>query len=88
MPSCLLSRCNIDANSHEMPSISACAVLAQGHLMATQDPSAMLIQWVTKNSVNPNVKWGASSGQYTGSNAVSAAFLGVSPDSSGVVAYL
>lgn len=49
--------------------------------MATQDPSAMLIQWVTKNSVNPNVKWGPSSGQYTGgSNAVSAAFLDVSLD--------
>ena len=67
-----------------------CALLAQGHLMATQDPSAMLIQWVTKKSVNPNVKWGPSSGQYTGgSNAVSATqSLDASPDLSGVVVCL
>ena len=69
--------------------ISVCALLAQGHLMATQDPSAMLIQWVTKNSVSPNVKWGPSSGQYTGSNAVSAnRSLDRSQDLSGVTACL
>ena len=48
----------------------------------------MLIQWVTKNSVNPNVKWGPSSGQYTGMNAVSAVVLGVLRALSGTVACL
>ena len=47
-------------------------LVLQGHLMATQDPSAMLIQWVTKNAPNPTVKWGLTSGQYTSSNVVSA----------------
>ena len=45
--------------------------LLQGHLMATTDPSAMLIQWVTKNAPTPTVKYGLTSGQYTASTVVS-----------------
>ncbi len=39
--------------------------------MATTDPSAMLIQWVTKNAPTPTVKYGLTSGQYTKSTVVS-----------------
>ena len=45
--------------------------LLQGHLMATTDPSAMLIQWVTKNATQPTVKYGLTSGNYTKSTLVS-----------------
>ncbi len=47
-------------------------LVLQGHLMATQDPSAMLIQWVTKNAPSPTVKWGLTSGQYSSSSVVNA----------------
>eukprot|EP01025_Chloroclados_australasicus_P032526 TRINITY_DN32989_c0_g1_i2.p1 TRINITY_DN32989_c0_g1~~TRINITY_DN32989_c0_g1_i2.p1 ORF type:complete len:573 (-),score=57.61 TRINITY_DN32989_c0_g1_i2:445-2163(-) len=37
----------------------------QGHISMTNDLSEMLVQWVTKNSSNPIVKWGTQSGKYT-----------------------
>jgi hypothetical protein len=37
----------------------------QTHLALTDDPTEMIVVWVTKNSSNPQVKWGTASGGYT-----------------------
>uniref|UniRef100_A0A383VVS5 Purple acid phosphatase n=1 Tax=Tetradesmus obliquus TaxID=3088 RepID=A0A383VVS5_TETOB len=41
----------------------------QRHLALTGDNTQMMVQWVTKNSSNPTVKWGTSPGAYNHSAA-------------------
>lgn len=43
----------------------------QGHLALTGENSEMLIQWTTKNSSAPEVRWGLQSGMYTAKAAAS-----------------